>query len=206
MAKSINCRNCEDGRMRPKDVSGLSFAYKDSPSVVMGASLEILTCDVCGDMRLDEETARALDIGLEESYKSDRLETQRAWIDAIGEHGLTQQELEQVLYVSPGYVSKLRTTKVASGATFRLLYLLWRNPEREVRLLGELDDRIKGIADRRFPIRRASSGAPRMARTPISPDISEANIFDPGMELYRPDDTTTPNRWHSPRSRTPQLV
>lgn len=131
------------------------MGYRDDPHVRILDDLLLPVCDVCGDMALDEVQTIALDAVLERSYRRKRLRQQCALINDLRRRGLTQVQIERFAYLSPGYVSKLRKGKLASGATFRLLYLLHAHPEEALRAVGRLDPRLNEAEESLKP--RASS-------------------------------------------------
>ena len=122
---------------------GMVMEHRDDPRVRIRDDLILPVCDVCGDMALNEERTVALDAVLERSYRRKRLRQQCALINDLRRRGLTQVQIERFAYLSPGYVSKLRKGKLASGATFRLLYLLRAFPEEALRAVARLDPRLK---------------------------------------------------------------
>ncbi|MBW3570326.1 MAG: hypothetical protein KY467_04400 [Gemmatimonadetes bacterium] len=93
-------------------------------------------------MALNRENTGALDDALERSYRRKRLRQQRALINDLRRAGLTQVQIERFATLSPGYVSKLRKGKLASGATFRLLYLLRAFPREALRVVSRLDPEL----------------------------------------------------------------
>ena len=117
--------------------------HRDDPRVRIREDLILPVCDVCGDMTFTEEQAAALDDALERSYRRKRLRQQRALINDLRRAGLSQVQIERFANLSPGYVSKLRQGKLASGATFRLLYLLHALPSEALRVVGRLDPLLK---------------------------------------------------------------
>lgn len=143
------CANCGKGVVRLESIEGRTFPYKDDPDVVVDADLKVLVCDTCGDMVLSPAMSVALDEVLESTYREKRIAQQRKWIDELCAQGLTQQEIERIGSFSPGYASKLRTSKVASPQTYRLLYVLHELPEETLRAVGKLDWRIRQISRRR---------------------------------------------------------
>lgn len=125
--------------LRPANVAGSVMQYRDDPHVRIRDELILPVCDVCGDMTFTQEQAAALDAALETSYRRKRLRQQRALINDLRRAGLTQVQIERFANLSPGYVSKLRKGKLASGATFRLLYLLHAFPHEALRAVSRLD-------------------------------------------------------------------
>lgn len=137
------CGNCGEGMLRATNVAGVAMEYRDDPAVRIRGELVLPVCDVCGDMALDAAQTAALDTALEESYRRKRLRQQRALINDLRRQGLTQTHIERFANLSPGYVSKLRKGKLASGGTFRLLYLLHQLPHEAVRVVSRLDPKLE---------------------------------------------------------------
>lgn len=130
------------GMLRPTSVAGMVMGHRDDPRVRIREDLILPVCDVCGDMTFTQEQAAALDDALERSYRRKRLRQQRAMINDLRRSGLTQVQIERFANLSPGYVSKLRQGKLASGATFRLLYLLHAFPREALRVVSRLDPEL----------------------------------------------------------------
>ncbi|HEX6367753.1 MAG TPA: hypothetical protein VF006_02395 [Longimicrobium sp.] len=128
--------------LRLTNLAGRVMNHRDDPRVRVRDDVFIPECDVCGDMTFTEAQASALDDALERSYRRKRLRQQRALINDLRRAGLTQVQIERFANLSPGYVSKLRQGKLASGATFRLLYLLHAFPREALRVVSRLDPRL----------------------------------------------------------------
>lgn len=142
------CGSCGNGMLRPTNVAGMAMEHRDDPRVRIRRELVLPVCDVCGDMALTGAQTGALDEALEEAYRRKRLRQQRALINDLRRQGITQQQIERFADLSPGYVSKLRKDKLASGGTFRLLYLLHEFPREAVRAVSRLDPRVGEIQSR----------------------------------------------------------
>lgn len=136
------CGSCGEGMLRPTSVAGMAMEHRDDPAVRIRRPLVLPVCDVCSDMALDDAQTAALDEALEEAYRHKRLRQQRALINDLRRRGITQQQIERFAALSPGYVSKLRKDKLASGGTFRLLYLLHQHPREAVQAVSRLDPRL----------------------------------------------------------------
>jgi len=128
--------------MRPRNVRGMNMRYRDDPAVRIRSDLTLPVCDVCGDSALDEPMTDALDAALEAAYARKRRKMQCALINDLRGRGFTQRQIERFASVSPGYLSKLRQGKVASGGTFRLLYLLHEMPDEVMAVVSRLDPGI----------------------------------------------------------------
>jgi hypothetical protein len=143
IVKERACGGCGQGMLRPTSVMGMVMGHRDDPRVRIREELFLPVCDVCGDMALDGPQTAALDDALERSYRRKRLRQQRALINDLRRAGFSQVQIERFANLSPGYVSKLRKGKLASGATFRLLYLLHAFPLEAMHAVSRLDPRLK---------------------------------------------------------------
>ena len=140
------CGGCGEGMLRPANVVGMVMGYRDDPHVRIRDDLVLPVCDACGDMALDEAQTISLDDALERSYRRKRLRQQCALINDLRRMGLSQVQIERFAFLSPGYISKLRKGKLASGATFRLLYLLHEFPQEALRAVSRLDPHLKAAS------------------------------------------------------------
>lgn len=140
------CGGCGQGMLRPTSIAGMVMGHRDDPHVRIREDLILPVCDVRGDMTFTEEQGAALDEALEWSCRRKRPRQQRALINDPRRAGLTQVQIERFANLSPGYVSKLRQGKLASGATFRLLYLLHAFPREALRVVSRLDPRLDARA------------------------------------------------------------
>jgi hypothetical protein len=145
------CGSCGEGMLRPTSLLGRSMDHRDDPRVRIRHELVLPVCDVCGDMALDEAQTDALENALEESYRRKRLRQQRALINDLRRQGMTQAQIERFANLSPGYVSKLRKGKLASGGTFRLLRLLHAYPHEAVGVVSRIDPGLRELQARIRP-------------------------------------------------------
>lgn len=143
MLQERACGSCGQGILRPTNVRGTVEWHRDDPRVRVRDDLILPVCDVCGDMTFTEAQAAALDDAVERSYRRKRLRQQRALINDLRRAGITQVQIERFANLSPGYVSKLRKGKLASGATFRLLYLLHAFPREAMGAVSRLAPRLR---------------------------------------------------------------
>jgi predicted XRE-type DNA-binding protein len=128
--------------LRARNVRGMVMDHKDDQAVRIRSDLVLPVCDVCGEMIFTKESARALDEALETSYAAKRRKMQCALINDLRKRGFTQRQIESFASVSPGYLSKLRKGKIASGSTCRLLYLLHAMPDEAMKIVARLDSRL----------------------------------------------------------------
>jgi hypothetical protein len=130
--KTFECSACGKGRVAPRRGKGRSFPYKQVPAVEIADDFEIPTCDACGEMFIGAALARKLDAHLERQYLRLLAAAVKAAIEKLAEHA-RQQELEQLLGLSHGYLSKLRNgKKEPSPALVGELMMLAENPQKRV--------------------------------------------------------------------------
>jgi hypothetical protein len=78
------------------------------PFLEIPAQIQIPTCDNCGAEWLDDATARTVDSALEEIYRSELTRIAQEAIERIAEI-VPQRRVEELLGLSQGYLSKLRS-------------------------------------------------------------------------------------------------
>jgi hypothetical protein len=148
-AKGRPCGGCGEGYLQPTNIRGRKLDHRDDPAVLVLEDLVVPVCDTCGDMPLTLAQATELDAVLERAYRRKRLRQQRALLHDLRDRGLTQGQIEQFAGLSQGYVSKLAAgKKLAGGKTFKLLYLLHRNPEAALSAIGRIDPRMAKARER----------------------------------------------------------
>jgi hypothetical protein len=133
--KSFECPACGQGTVAPRGGNGRAFPYKQVPALEIADELELPTCDACGEMFMSAAVTKKLDAHLERQYLHLLAATVKTAIARLAAHA-PQQELEQLLGLSHGYLSKLRNGKKdASPMLVGELMLLAENPKARV---GEL--------------------------------------------------------------------
>lgn len=144
------CYTCEIGHFHPRNVKGMTFDYRDEPALVVEEELVLPTCDHCGEMRLSPAQADALDAALARAYDHRRIAQTTALLDDLKQRvHLRQNEIEHILGLSHGYVSKAQKgVKVFSAPTYRLLRVLRDRPRETLESLGKIDPAIGRIAAR----------------------------------------------------------
>lgn len=136
--RSRPCPTCSRGTIALRSARGLALPFRDAAAVPVTKHVRVPICDRCGEMLLDAAHAAALDAVLEPAYQAQRQAEQVTAIDAVLDTlGLQQNELEALLGVSPGYISKLRRReKTVSPTLFRLLHVLLAEPRATVRAMA----------------------------------------------------------------------
>jgi transcriptional regulator with XRE-family HTH domain len=109
-------------------------------AVPVTKDVRVPICNACGELLLDARQARTLDAALEPAYEEQRQAEQVAAIEAVlGALGIQQNDLETLLGLSPGYISKLRRKeKTVSPTLYRLLHVLRAQPRATVRAVAEI--------------------------------------------------------------------
>jgi transcriptional regulator with XRE-family HTH domain len=112
--------------------------YKQIPALSIADDFELPTCDHCGERFIDARTAKRLDAHLEARYTRALADKTAASIESLSEF-IKQQELEQLMGLSQGYLSKVKKArKDPSPALVGELMLLAVDPKRRVPELRKL--------------------------------------------------------------------
>lgn len=121
--------------------------YRDT-EVELREDLILPTCDSCGEHRLNEEDTERLDEALKRSYREQRREEQRELIESVTGR-LAQTEIEQILGLSSGYISKAkRGEKTLHSSTYRALLVLDEHPEAWLSTISRVDPEVRRLASR----------------------------------------------------------
>lgn len=129
------CPACGSGVIRPMVASGRAMGFKQVPGVELPADFPVPTCTVCGVQALDKKLLRKMDRALDAAYRDWLAGTAVDTLQTLDSARVHQRELEIVLGLSPGYISKLKHRKeTPSSPLVALLMLIAAAPSR----LGEL--------------------------------------------------------------------
>lgn len=136
----VACFSCDEGTIARRNARGMVVGHRDEPAVLIEEDVIVHLCDRCGEMLIDADSAARLDAVLEPAYRRIRV---RRVLDAVAGIqavlGISQRELERLLGVSDGYVSKLRHgRRVPDATTLRLLHLIHADPHAAVRRIAEI--------------------------------------------------------------------
>lgn len=123
--------------MRKVTRAGRFARYKTMQQMEIPEDFEIPTCERCGAEWLDAKTAQALDKVLAVAYRAELSRRAQESIDKIAQRR-PQRRLEELLGLSQGYLSKLKSgDRAASPELVAQLALVARNPEKRIRELEE---------------------------------------------------------------------
>ncbi len=128
--ETFTCASCGEGRVKPLAARGRVMLYRNFPALSLPDDLLIPTCPKCGEQWLDDETLYKLDTALKQSAREARSSISRQCISFLSEV-VNQRELEALLDLSPGYLSKVKHGQEAPSAPLTaLLGLLATRPNR----------------------------------------------------------------------------
>lgn len=123
------CATCGVGKITPKAGRGRYLPYRTLPAVELPESLALPSCQHCGELWLDARATQALEDALQARY-SQALATWAVNAVELLTDRLPARELETLLGLSPGYVSKVRSGKARPNpALVMLLMLLSSRPK-----------------------------------------------------------------------------
>ena len=128
------------------DAKGRVFAYRDERSLVLTTSLVVPICNVCGELRESRAHAESLDTLLEVEYTAKRIAATKELVATLLGDGWRQVEIEQVMSLSAGYLSKaLRGEKTLATSTLRHLIHLALHPRQTLQDLAPLFPQVREI-------------------------------------------------------------
>lgn len=134
MAWPICCATCGKGEVFPSTRPGRTARYKNMTDLPIPADLPIPTCRACGAEWLDRATASAVDAALEREYQDRLRELAVTDLAKLAARHVTLRRLEQLLGLSHGYLSKIRSGASRPSPTLvSCLHLLAGDPERRLR-------------------------------------------------------------------------
>lgn len=130
--KERRCRACGEGRVRLVARPGRKAMYKFLECEVP-AELPIPTCDHCGSEWHNDQTAAHFDRVMEAVFRGDLLALAQRAIARIEDCAIRQSEVERVLGLSTGYLSKLkRGERSPEPALVSELVLVAADPARRL--------------------------------------------------------------------------
>lgn len=132
MSRQRRCPECGQGRIHPQAKPGRTERYKTMEALPLPDDLLIPTCDVCGAEWMDARTAKAVDEALEITYQRELSTRAQAALERLVQQ-TTQRELEHLLGLSHGYLSKLRSgSSTPSPELVSHLAMLAADPKRRL--------------------------------------------------------------------------
>lgn len=108
MRRDWRCLECGKGTVRLTATVGRKTRYKQLPELEIPETLEIPTCDVCGEEFYNADLAEQLDKALEQIYREQLARIASEAIDELVRHA-PQSSIERHLGLAQGYLSKIRS-------------------------------------------------------------------------------------------------
>jgi transcriptional regulator with XRE-family HTH domain len=127
--EGFDCPTCNRGEIVMAKGPGRRMRYRHIPDLEIPEELELPTCSACGERWLDADATRRLECALESAYRTALARKAEQAIEALRPH-VAQRELERLLGVSAGLLSKLKNGKETSGPMVAVLMLLAEKPHR----------------------------------------------------------------------------
>lgn len=127
--EGFDCPTCNRGEIVMAKGPCRRMRYRHIPDLEIPEELELPTCSVCGERWLDAESTRQLELALESAYRTTLARKAEQAIEGLRPH-VSQKELERLLGVSAGLLSKLKNGKETSGPMVAVLMLLAEKPHR----------------------------------------------------------------------------
>ncbi len=125
------CSACGTGRVRRIAVPGRRMAYMQIPDLELPADVELPTCNACGEVYADSDAdADALDAALERAFTEAVSAKAQTALSELVLRGHKQRDLERLLGLSAGYLSKLKSGKDVSPQLASCLMMLAGNSTR----------------------------------------------------------------------------
>ncbi len=101
------CPECGIGEVFPVADAERTWPHRTIPDLRLPSHVEIPTCDHCGEQWIDEATGGRIGEAAERAYKDALQKKAEAAIRTLQDCGHSQRDLERVLGLSQGYLSKL---------------------------------------------------------------------------------------------------
>lgn len=121
------CKACNQGEILDRAVAGRQTRYRCVPDLEIPADVAIPTCTHCGTEYLDAAAAQRLDEGLKDAFQRVLSKKMDSSLEALRPH-IAQRDLERLLGLSGGYLSKLKGGKETSAPLVAALMLLSSEP------------------------------------------------------------------------------
>lgn len=186
---SRRCRECGVGKVRLSARPGRKARFR-TLNLTVPSDFELPTCDNCGAEWLNEEFASKLDSVLEMQYREDLSSRVKSALEKVVV-ATSQRDLERLLGLSHGYLSKLRSGDRAPSPDLVAVLTLLANDVSRI-------DEVKALW-----------GAPDTSTKPLGgnpvlpPDLSQYLWNGPGISMSRPPANTGPT---TGRQNTPTKV
>jgi hypothetical protein len=122
--------------------------YRTIPDLAVPEELAIPTCNRCGEEWLDAVASARVEEALRRAYQAELWRKVEDSLRRLADAGMTQQELERILGLSVGYISKLKGGKETSPQLVATLMLLASEPQARMAELRGLWSAARAFPER----------------------------------------------------------
>lgn len=140
--KTFICPSCNKGEVRDVARAGRRMHFRTIPDLEVPATVAIPTCanPECGEEWIDRAVAARIDEAMKEAYQAALTAKAEAAISKLKKKA-PQRDLERLLGVSAGYLSKLKQGKETTAPLVAALVLLAADLQRvdELRSLWAME-------------------------------------------------------------------
>lgn len=126
---TIRCAECGVGSVRPAGGVGRRMRYRQVRELELPEELELPTCDHCSELWLGPQELERVDVALREAYGRELNRRAETCVRKLGA-AIHQRDLEKLIGVSAGLLSKIKSGKDTSPLLVSTLMLLAENPAR----------------------------------------------------------------------------
>lgn len=172
----MRCPVCRSGEVALVASEGRTWKFRNIPDLPLSEHIPVPTCGRCGESFVDQQLAMRLDEDLGEKYEIQLSKKAIEALELLTESGVRQRDLEPLLGLSAGYLSKVKNGKETSAQLVSALMLLAvepKAPEKLKRLWSSKADlRAEREAAFDFSVRVVPSGS-KTAPYIRPPDVDE---------------------------------
>ena len=127
--KTFICPSCNKGEVREVARAGRRMHFRNIPDLEIPADVPLPTCSKCGEEWTDGAVAARLDASMKAAYQAALTGKAEEAIVRLKEK-VPQRDLERLLGLSGGYLSKLKQGKETTSPLVAVLMLLANRLER----------------------------------------------------------------------------
>lgn len=125
----LTCPECCRGEIRRASLGGRKMRFRQIPDLELPASVEGPVCSECGELWMDAATTKAISDALQVVWSEAMTRKAQVAIEVLRKT-TPQRELESLLGLSPGWLSKIKGGRETSAPTAAALMLLANEPGR----------------------------------------------------------------------------
>lgn len=143
---TIKCAECGVGTVRLAGGAGRRMRYRQLRDLELPAEMELPTCDHCNELWLGPQELEQVDAALREAFSRELSRRAERCVRSLAPV-IQQRELERLLGLSGGLLSKIKSGKDTSPLLVSTLMLLAENPARleELRALWSGRERAPAV-------------------------------------------------------------